>query len=320
MAGSASQRGNRPSGPAATLLAGAIAALAWIAAGYLLSRGGGSGWGLLTLVLPVLPIALATWLAMRLDALRREAAGLRAELDAMRQQAARLGRDRTARAPGATVPDTAPAPQAKSAPAPARPARTPPEPTAARADPPTETRSQPGLPLDPGDEANVELTLPDLIRALHFPETRDDRQGLRALARALRHHKAGLVVQAAQDMLTLLSQQGIYMDDLAPPEPPTGLWRRLAAGDRSADLAAFADLGPDGHNRDPDQRVARCAHRLRDDTVFRDTAHHFLRRFDRMLADMVPDLEDPAIEALAATRSARAFRLVGAAAGMFDRG
>ena len=39
--------------------------------------------------------------------------------------------------------------------------------------------------------------------------------GFRALQRALRHHKAGQVVQAAQDMLTLLSSLGIPLADSA---------------------------------------------------------------------------------------------------------
>ncbi|MBL9058601.1 MAG: hypothetical protein JNK88_01070, partial [Mangrovicoccus sp.] len=157
---------------------------------------------------------------------------------------------------------------------------------------------------------NEDLSLPDLIRALHVPETPDDMAGFRALQRALRHHKAGQVVQAAQDMLTLLSQDGLYMDDIDPDAVDPRFWRRIAAGERRAAPApaGAADAAA----------VDACAARMRSNTVYRDTAQHFLRRFDQMLADMVPDISDEAIEALAATRSARAFLLVGCAAGVFE--
>ena len=156
----------------------------------------------------------------------------------------------------------------------------------------------------------VPLSLPDLIRALHFPETPEDRAGLRALQRALQDHKARLVVQAAQDMLTLLSQDGIYVDDLAHDRASPALWRRFAAGDRRAEVMAVGAI------RDA-RALDICRARLRANTVWRDTAHHFLRRFDQMLGGLVPELDDAGIEALSETRSARAFMLVGRAAEVF---
>jgi hypothetical protein len=188
-------------------------------------------------------------------------------------------------------------------PAPARPAE------ARTAAQPAPRPSRAGSGHQPG--GNEDLTLPDLIRALHFPETPDDMAGFRALQRALRHHKAGQVVQAAQDMLTLLSQDGLYMDDIEPEVPQAGIWRRIAAGDRQAAAPALAATADEAAFR-------ACAERMRSNTVYRDTAQHFLRRFDQMLADMVPEISDEAIEALAATRSARAFLLVGRAAGVFE--
>lgn len=189
-------------------------------------------------------------------------------------------------------PASRPAPQRAEAVRPAAPA-TQPRPT---------TAAQLG--------GNEDLSLPDLIRALHFPETPDDMAGVRALQRALRHHKAGQVVQAAQDMLTLLSQDGLYMDDIDPDSLDPAIWRRIAAGERQAapPPAAAAD----------EAAIRTCAERMRGNTVYRDTAQHFLRRFDQMLADMVPEISDEAIEAMAATRSARAFLLVGRAAGVFE--
>lgn len=186
----------------------------------------------------------------------------------------------------------------------------PPRPVEARAAAqPAPRAPRPSSGSQPG--GNEDLTLPDLIRALHFPETPDDMAGFRALQRALRHHKAGQVVQAAQDMLTLLSQDGLYMDDIEPEVAQAGIWRRIAAGDRQAAAPALAAAADEA-------AVRACAERMRSNTVYRDTAQHFLRRFDQMLADMVPEISDEAIEALAATRSARAFLLVGRAAGVFE--
>jgi hypothetical protein len=242
-------------------------------------------------LVPLVLIGGATLAALALDDLRAEARALREERDRLRE--------------ALTTPSDTPAARAAIRPeATPRPPQPPPQ-TMAETGP---RPSQPALPL--GSETPTPLTLPDLIRALHFPETPDDRAGLRAMQRALRDHKARLVVQAAQDMLTLLSQDGIYMDDLDPEPAAPALWRRFAAGDRKAEVMAVGGI------RDP-RALDLCRTRLRDNTVWRDTAHHFLRRFDKMLGGLVPELDEAGIAALSETRSARAFMLVGRAAEVF---
>jgi hypothetical protein len=57
---------------------------------------------------------------------------------------------------------------------------------------------------------------------------------------------------------------------------------------------------------------------MREDTIFRDAAHHFLRLFDRMLAEFEPEATDEEIAILAETRTARAFMLLGRVTGIFD--
>jgi len=57
---------------------------------------------------------------------------------------------------------------------------------------------------------------------------------------------------------------------------------------------------------------------MRQDPVFRDVAHHFLRRFDRAFAAFERAADDAEIAALAETRTARAFMLLGRVAGTFD--
>lgn len=281
-------------------------------------------------LLPLALIGMATMLAHRVQELAAEAAALRKELSGLRVESLRAGTEtRPARVSPAPPPaaaaeeapmavDARPLPAGDAATAPVAPPQRPAARAAAPADNGAAPRPAPDAasaarpaPAPAAGETGEDLSLPDLIRALHFPETPEDVAGFRALQRALRHHKAGQVVQAAQDMLTLLSQDGLYMDDLAVEPAAPAIWRQLAAGDRPAAAAALASAGSDA-------AVRACAEKLRGNTVYRDTAQHFLRRFDRMLADMVPEISDEAVEALAATRSARAFLLVGSAAGVFE--
>lgn len=119
------------------------------------------------------------------------------------------------------------------------------------------------------------------------------------------------IIRAAQDVLTLLSQDGIYMDDLTPERARPELWRRFAQGERGRPLAALGGI------RDRSS-LALSAARMRQDTIFRDAAHHFLRQFDRTLAEIEQAATDAEIAALSETRTARAFMLLGRVSGVFD--
>jgi hypothetical protein len=57
---------------------------------------------------------------------------------------------------------------------------------------------------------------------------------------------------------------------------------------------------------------------MRQDSIFRDTSHHFLRTFDQTFAQVADSLTDQEIIQLTNTRTARAFMLLGRAAGLFD--
>ncbi|MEP0155414.1 MAG: hypothetical protein ABJE81_12140, partial [Pseudophaeobacter sp.] len=149
------------------------------------------------------------------------------------------------------------------------------------------------------------------IRALNFPETAEDEDGFTALRAALKDRKAAQVVQAAQDVLTLLSQDGIYMVDLRPDMARPEIWRQFAQGTRGRAVAALGGV------RDRTS-LALTSARMKQDPIFRDAAHHFLRRFDRMFAEFETEASDGEITALGDTRTARAFMLLGRVAGTFD--
>lgn len=155
------------------------------------------------------------------------------------------------------------------------------------------------------------LSNEDFIRALNFPETAEDEAGFAALRRALKDRSTSQLVQAAQDVLTLMSQDGIYMDDLRPDRARPEIWRHFAEGARGRPIA------PLGGIRDRSSLALTNA-RMKQDPIFRDAAHHFLRRFDKTFAEFERGASDSEISAMADTRTARAFMLLGRCAGTFD--
>jgi len=163
----------------------------------------------------------------------------------------------------------------------------------------------------PAEEMRPPLSMGDFIRALNFPESPEDKEGFRALRMALEDRSVAKLIRAAQDVLTLLSQEGIYMDDLKPEMARPDVWRRFAAGERGRTIAALGGI------RDRSS-LALTAARMREDTIFRDAAHHFLRTFDRTFAAFERNASDADLADLADTRTARAFMLFGRVAGVFD--
>lgn len=288
-----SQSGAEVMAAAASLLWLVIAGLLW----WLLPAGASASlFGLVTLLLPV---GLIWVTALSLRALRtaeEETRRLQYALDALRQS---MLADRQARSIG-SVP---PMPQETAPPPPPRPTSQP-----AQARP----EEQPRLAFgNDTAEDGAPLSNTELILALHFPDDDRDEAGFAALRLALRDRQTRQLVQASQDVLTLLSQDGIYMDDLQPDRARPEIWRRFARGERGR---AVADLGG-VHDK---ECLAITIARLREDAIFRDAAHHFLRLFDRRLSAFEPDATDEELVMLAETRTARAFMLLGRVTGIFD--
>lgn len=290
--------------------------------------------GLTVIFAVFMPIALiwvATIAANSARAMRSETERLQQALDAMRQayvaqtQAAGtaikpsverkldqiVAAQREAGAALATFTSIRPTPRSEPAP---------------MAPPPAQAREVDGHPAlqdgPAGDPAQPSLALPegaaeepvgiaDFITAMNFPKTADDQDGFRALRRAMQDRRAAEILQASQDILTLFSQEGIYMDDLKPDAARPELWRRFAQGERGRPIAALGGI------RDR-SGIALTAARMRRDHIFRDAAHHFLRKFDKIFSDFEAHATDAEIVALADTRTARAFMLLGRVAGTFD--
>lgn len=171
---------------------------------------------------------------------------------------------------------------------------------------------QPALALGtPAEDMRSPVLVGEFIRALNFPDNGEDKEGFRALRRALEDRSMSKLVRAAQDVLTLLSQDGIYMDDLKPDRARPEIWRKFAKGERGREVAALGGV------RDRSS-LALSAGRMRQDTIFRDAAHHFLRQFDKTFVEFEVNASDQEVAELAETRTARAFMLLGRVTGTFD--
>lgn len=177
-------------------------------------------------------------------------------------------------------------------------------------DDPQDTQSKLALGIEVEDIVTP-LSIADFIRALNFPENENDKDGFAALRAALQDRDIALFVQAAQDILTLMSQDGIYMDDLRPDIAPPDVWRRFAKGERGRKVSALGGIRERS-------ALALTNGRMKQDTVFRDTAHHFLRGFDKRFVAFEKTATDADISAFAETRTSRAFMLLGRVAGTFD--
>lgn len=177
---------------------------------------------------------------------------------------------------------------------------------------PDPAAEQPALALGtPAEALRPPLSNADFIRALQFPENPDDKEGFRSLRAALEDRNVAKLIRAAQDVLTLLSQEGIYMDDLKPDRARPEIWRRFAMGERGRGIAALGGV------RDR-AALALAAGRLREDAIFKDAVHHFLRSFDKVLLEFEKSATDSELTDLAETRTVRAFMLLGRVTGVFD--
>lgn len=279
----------------------------------------GSPAGLVEIALLLMPLVLI-WVAARtarsVHALRLEAARLQAEIDAIRAHHMSQAPHDSVEIKPAVVAKLDELVQSRIVAVQGDQAvfasqRTRPQPvnrTATHAQPAAASQSDLALatPIE-----RPPISVADFIRALNFPQDEHDKEGFRTLRRALEDRASERLVRASQDVLTLLSQDGIYMDDLSPDLARPEVWRRFAHGERGRAIAGLGGV----HDR---SCLAIATGRMKQDPVFRDAVHHFLRQFDKTFMAFERNATDGDIVALANSRTARAFMLLGRAAGTFD--
>ncbi len=305
-----------------------LVSLVWIGAVVILGFGTPDGEDapsglsvLLSILAVVLPLALiwvAAMAARTARALRQEAARLQASIDAMRAAYVE-GQQRQSMEMKPELVQKLDDLMAAQQAADTRLATF----TSLRVVDPTQTRAAvaPATVIDPSqpqpalglvqDAMPEPISVADFIKALNFPENEHDKEGFRTLRRALQDHATERLIRASQDVLTLLSQDGIYMDDLRPDRSKPEVWRQFARGDRGRAIASLGGI----HDR---SSLVLAAGRMRKDPVFRDAVHHFLRHFDRTFMEFEKTASDEDIAHLADTRTARAFMVLGRVTGTFD--
>lgn len=268
---------------------------------------------ILGVFLPVALIWVAASAARTARTMREESGRLQAAIDAMRlsyveqQQMAGVSLKRSMEE---RIDSVAKAQAALGAEVAGLHARTAPEQVLETPKRPLVVEEQPALALDTGTPEDA-LPAEDFIRALNFPENERDTEGFKVLRQALEHQKTAQLVTAAQDVLTLLSQDGIYMDDLSPHGSDPAVWRAFADGARGDKIAGLRTI----QDR---SSLALTLGRMKDDPVFRDAVHHFLRTFDQVFSPFASEATDLELTRFADTRTGRAFLLTGRAAGTFD--
>ncbi|MEX2518351.1 MAG: hypothetical protein WD969_03350 [Paracoccaceae bacterium] len=172
--------------------------------------------------------------------------------------------------------------------------------------------AQHALPLEPDAAAPEQLRWDSVVRALDFPRDKTDKTGFAALRATLKDPEFAELLQAAEDVLTLFSEDGFYMEDVQATAASLDDWRRYAAGARGAEIAAIGGV------RD-ESTLAKARERMRRDIIFRDSSLHFLRRFDRLIRRMTQELgTDPMILEAADSRTGRAFMILARVSGAFD--
>lgn len=172
--------------------------------------------------------------------------------------------------------------------------------------------AQADLPL-PRDvkKPSAPITIRELIKALNFPDNAKDAEGFRVLQRAFSDRTTSKLLRSAQDVLTMLSEDGIFMDDLRVEWPEASAWRSFAKGARGSEVAAL------GMVRDR-TALTISKTRLKSDVAFRAKVHGFLTQFDHILTEFEETAENSELVEMGKTRSAIAFMLLGRVSGAFD--
>ncbi len=172
--------------------------------------------------------------------------------------------------------------------------------------------AQQDLPLPKDQSASdTPITIRELIKALNFPDNARDTEGFQVLQRAFNDHNTSQLLHSAQDVLTMLSEDGIYTDDLRIDKPAPTAWRSFARGARGKEIAGL------GMVRDR-TALALAKTRLKNDSVFREKVLGFLTQFDTILTEFEKAAEDSELTQMGKTRSAVAFMLLGRISGAFD--
>lgn len=180
---------------------------------------------------------------------------------------------------------------------------------------PSFLKEEPLLPLEEDnttlDEPNTLLSVGEFIKAANFPDDENDQEGLSSLRKALLDRDLAKLLHAAQDSLRIMSEDGIYIDSIEFKTGKVELWRSFGNGTRGKKLSGIVNF----YNNTNLQKVNS---RFKNDTVFKDVTHHFLRQFDLIFTEFSKNASDDEILQFSKTRTALVFLILADLAGTFD--
>ena len=159
--------------------------------------------------------------------------------------------------------------------------------------------------LNLGDNENQILPNWDiLLKSLNFPKDINDQLGFKALKIAKKHKQTKELLLSAEDVMTLLSKKGVYLDDhnFSPLDDKS--WIEFILDENLSQKKSLVCLG---HER----LIEMLSKENIKDTIFRDTMLTFLRRFDQFLRLRYQSALEDQLSQLALTRSGKAFILIG---------
>jgi len=180
---------------------------------------------------------------------------------------------------------------------------------------PSFLKEEPLLPLEEDNNAlnrpNTLISVGEFIRAANFPDDENDKEGLRSLRKALLDRDLAKLLHAAQDSLRIMSEDGVYIDSIQFKTGKVELWRNFGNGTRGKKLSGIV-------NFDNNTNLQKVNSRFKNDTVFKDVTHHFLRQFDLIFTEFSKSASDDEILQFSKTRTALVFLILADLAGTFD--
>ena len=154
------------------------------------------------------------------------------------------------------------------------------------------------------DKESEPLTWDLILKALNFPEDKNDHLGFLALNTARKNNSISELLRVSEDLLKLIAQDGIYLDDLKIEPPEVKSWLNFLRPDQNHTNIRLNCVGID-------REINKLKSRIKSDAIFRDTSLMLMRRFDLLLRDRFETASDNQIFKIAETRSGKAFLIVG---------
>ena len=166
---------------------------------------------------------------------------------------------------------------------------------------PESAKLEPRPPLPGSFEG---LTTRTLIQALNFADDENDSERVDAIRKAMENSTVEELLLSAYSVLDYLADRGIDTDALIPSYSRHDIWRAHA---ETGNINRIGVLGQVGSDQDVENAATLAAK----DVKFKNSTYDFLAKVHSFLASVLPSAGDDEIAELGATRTLRAYVLLG---------